>query len=231
MYKIQTLNKISSAGLAQLGPNYKISDDEAAPDGIILRSFKMHDMELPKSLLSVARAGAGVNNIPIEKCTDAGVVVFNTPGANANAVKELIICGLMLAARKVWQGINWAQSLKGQEDVAGLRARLAQRRAGLLDGAAARGGPLVGAGGGGHRGDPDAAQVHVEFLGRHLSQGGPHALAVLDLAREDRDHAGFGEVEPGGQHGVGGEGGRQRGSAGRRGRWPRMGNRGSRRHG
>ena len=87
----------------------------------------------------------------------------------------------------------------------GLRARLAQRRAGLLDGAAARGGPLVGAGGGAHRGDPDAPQVHVELLGRDLGQRGPHALAVLDLAGEDRDHAGAGEVEPGGQDGVGGE--------------------------
>ena len=103
-----------------MGQGYAVSDDETSPDAIILRSFKMHDMQLPAGLLCVARAGAGVNNIPIDKCTEAGVVVFNTPGANANAVKELLIAGLVLSARKVWQGINWAQGLKGKEDVAGL---------------------------------------------------------------------------------------------------------------
>jgi len=120
MYKIQTLNKISQAGLGQLDAKYTVSDDAKDPDAIILRSFKMHGMELPETLLSVARAGAGVNNIPIDKCTECGVVVFNTPGANANAVKELVICSLFLAARKIWQGINWAQELKGQDDVPGL---------------------------------------------------------------------------------------------------------------
>ncbi|MCL2703564.1 MAG: 3-phosphoglycerate dehydrogenase [Defluviitaleaceae bacterium] len=120
MFKIQTLNKISATGLAQLGEGFTISDNEANPDAIILRSFKMHDMELPGGLLAVARAGAGVNNIPIDKCSEKGIVVFNTPGANANAVKELVICGLMLSSRKVWQGINWAQTLKGKEDVPAL---------------------------------------------------------------------------------------------------------------
>jgi D-3-phosphoglycerate dehydrogenase len=120
MFKIRTLNKISKTGLNELGAGYAVSDDEASPEAIILRSFKMHEMELPESLLCVARAGAGTNNIPIDKCTEKGIVVFNTPGANANAVKELVIAGLLLSARKIYQGINWAQGLQGQDDVAGL---------------------------------------------------------------------------------------------------------------
>ena len=87
MFNILTLNKIAACGLDKLGANYAVTDNEQADaDGIILRSFKMHDMELPKSLKAVARAGAGTNNIPIDKCTEKGIVVFNTPGANANAV-------------------------------------------------------------------------------------------------------------------------------------------------
>ncbi len=116
MYQIQTLNKISKKGLGRLGENYTCADEIANPDGIILRSFKMHDMELPKSLRAVARAGAGVNNIPIDKCTEEGVVVFNTPGANANAVKELVLAGLFLASRGVVQGIQWAKTLIGEGD-------------------------------------------------------------------------------------------------------------------
>lgn len=116
MYKIQTLNKISKKGLAVLGNNYSCADEMTEPDGIILRSFKMHDTELPQSLRAVARAGAGVNNIPIDKCTDAGIVVFNTPGANANAVKELVIAALFMASRKIVQGIEWTKALKGKGD-------------------------------------------------------------------------------------------------------------------
>ena len=107
MFNIQTLNKISKKGLSVLDANYNIADEMENPDGIILRSFKMHDMELPDSLRAVARAGAGVNNIPIDKCTEKGVVVFNTPGANANAVKELVLAGLFLASRKIVDGIQW----------------------------------------------------------------------------------------------------------------------------
>ena len=118
MYKIKTLNKISKKGLGIIGKNYEISDDCENPDGIILRSFKMHDMELPESLRAVARAGAGVNNIPLDKCSEKGIVVFNTPGANANAVKELVICSLLLSSRKVVQGINWAKTLKDEGDQA-----------------------------------------------------------------------------------------------------------------
>ena len=119
MFKILTLNKISKTGLCHLPEsNYEITSECANPDGIILRSFAMHDMELPGSLLAVARAGAGVNNIPIDKCSEKGIVVFNTPGANANAVKELVICGLILSSRKIYDGIVWCQGLIGAEGVA-----------------------------------------------------------------------------------------------------------------
>ena len=121
MYKIATLNKISDTGLSVLDKNkFAISSDEQNPDGAILRSFSMHEMELPSSLKCVARAGAGVNNIPLDKCSEKGIVVFNTPGANANAVKELVIAGLLLSSRKISQGITWAQTLKGQDGVAAL---------------------------------------------------------------------------------------------------------------
>lgn len=119
MYDILTLNKIANCGLDQLNKDkYNITDDaNANADGIILRSFAMHDMELPEKLLAVARAGAGTNNIPIDKCSDKGIVVFNTPGANANAVKELVIAGLFMASRKITDGIAWANTLTG-DDVA-----------------------------------------------------------------------------------------------------------------
>lgn len=118
MYDILTLNKISEVGLAQLTSDYKVSDDCKNPDGILLRSFKMHDMELPENLKAVARCGAGVNNIPLDKCAEKGIVVFNTPGANANAVKELVLTGLLISSRKIVDGCNWAQGLKGTEGVA-----------------------------------------------------------------------------------------------------------------
>ena len=119
MFNILTLNKIAACGIECLDADkFTVTDDAAADaDGIILRSFSMHDMELPKSLKAVARAGAGTNNIPIDKCTDNGIVVFNSPGANANAVKELVIAGLLLASRDVIGGIKWANTLTG-DDVA-----------------------------------------------------------------------------------------------------------------
>ena len=115
MFKIQTLNKIDPDGLS-LFPldNYEIASEIPNPDAIVLRSFKMHDMELPSSLKAVARAGAGVNNIPISKCTEKGIVVFNTPGANANGVKELVIAGLLLTSRDITDAVMWAKSLTGQ---------------------------------------------------------------------------------------------------------------------
>lgn len=111
MYKIATLNKISPVGLARFTSQYSISDDVSCSSGILVRSQDMHEMDLDKNLLAIARAGAGVNNIPLDKCADQGVVVFNTPGANANAVKELVLAGLLLTARNIPAGIAWAASL------------------------------------------------------------------------------------------------------------------------
>lgn len=116
MFDILTLNKIAKIGLDKLGDNFTVTDEVKNPDGIMLRSFAMHDMELPESLKAVARAGAGTNNIPIDKCSEKGIVVFNTPGANANAVKELAIGALFLASRDVVGGIKWAETLKEEGD-------------------------------------------------------------------------------------------------------------------
>lgn len=116
MYTIQTLNKISETGTKLFGDQYTLTDTNESVDAILVRSAKMHDMELASSVKAIARAGAGVNNIPIEKYAEQGIVVFNTPGANANAVKELVIAGLLLSSRKVVEGINWAKTLT--EDVA-----------------------------------------------------------------------------------------------------------------
>jgi len=117
MYKIQTLNKIDPEGL-QVFPatNYEISGDITEPDAIVLRSFSMHEMEIPQSVKAIARAGAGVNNIPIPKCTEKGIVVFNTPGANANGVKELVIAALLLASRDLIGGVQWAKTLVDEGD-------------------------------------------------------------------------------------------------------------------
>ena len=111
---ILTLNKIAACGTDRLGGGYTVGDAVENPAGVLVRSAAMHEMAFPESLLAVARAGAGVNNIPLDRCSDAGIVVFNTPGANANAVKELVIAGLLLASRKVVPGIEWARTLKGQ---------------------------------------------------------------------------------------------------------------------
>lgn len=118
MYKIKTLNSISPIIHDVLSANqYMISDAEPNPEGILVRSAAMHDMVMPESLLAIARAGAGVNNIPLDKCTDQGIVVFNTPGANANAVAELVMAGLLLSSRDISGGIAWAKELKGKEGV------------------------------------------------------------------------------------------------------------------
>lgn len=115
MFQIKTLNKIDTKGLSLLGDNYSVIEDGDA-DGIILRSFKMHDYPLNPNLKAVARAGAGTNNVPVEKCAENGIVVFNTPGANANGVKELVIAGLLLASRDVVAAANWTQTLDGKGD-------------------------------------------------------------------------------------------------------------------
>ena len=116
MYNVKTLNKISAVGLNRLGANYTCGDDVENPQAILVRSASMHEMEMPESLLAIARAGAGVNNIPLDKCSELGIVVFNTPGANANAVKELVLAGLLLGSRKITDGIEWAKTLKGNCD-------------------------------------------------------------------------------------------------------------------
>ena len=113
MHKILCLNKISPIGTDRLGANYEFSTEMPDPEGILVRSAAMHDMELPENLLAIARAGAGVNNIPIPKCSEKGIVVFNTPGANANAVKELVLAALFMTSRKIVPAIDWAKTLKG----------------------------------------------------------------------------------------------------------------------
>lgn len=119
MYNVLTLNKIAAVGTSRLGDSYTCGDDVQNPDAILVRSAAMHDMEFGENLLAIARAGAGTNNIPKDKCADQGIVVFNTPGANANAVKELVLAGLLLSSRKVVEGIDWAKTLKGTGDEMG----------------------------------------------------------------------------------------------------------------
>ena len=117
MYNILTLNKISSTGIRNFSSEYKCADDIQNPDAILVRSASMHEMEFSENTLAIARAGAGVNNIPLEKCASEGIVVFNTPGANANAVKELVLCGLLLASRKIIPSIEWVKAtLRGDEN-------------------------------------------------------------------------------------------------------------------
>ena len=118
MYKYHCLNPISHVGLDQLDENYVNTDTAEDADAILVRSAKMHDMEFGKNLKVIARAGAGVNNIPLERCADEGIVVFNTPGANANGVKELAIAGMLLAARDIIGGINWVQEYEEDGDIA-----------------------------------------------------------------------------------------------------------------
>ncbi len=115
MFKIQTLNKISPEGLKKLPmDDYEIASEFNTPDAILVRSAKMHDMQIPSSVRAIGRAGAGVNNIPIELCTEMGIVVFNTPGANANAVKELVVAAMLLSSRNLVQGINWTKALANE---------------------------------------------------------------------------------------------------------------------
>lgn len=118
MYQYACLNAISPVGLARFNENYKKTEDLAQADAVLVRSANMHETEIPDNILGIARAGAGVNNIPLEKCAERGIVVFNTPGANANGVKELVFAGMLLAARDVVGGINWAAAQAGNENVA-----------------------------------------------------------------------------------------------------------------
>lgn len=117
MYNIKLMNKISPVGTNLFNDQYQVGEDVEKEDGILVRSASLHDYDFPPTLKAIARAGAGVNNIPIEKCSEQGIVVFNTPGANANAVKELVLCALLLSSRQIVEGIDWVKTLKGQKDI------------------------------------------------------------------------------------------------------------------
>ena len=151
MYKVHYLNKISPKGTELWTEDYQQTDNIGEAEGILVRSASMHDMTMPASLLAIARAGAGVNNIPLTSCADQGIVVFNTPGANANSVMELAICGMLLACRDIVGGINWVQSIKESPDVAKLVEKgksqfagheIRDKRLGVI-GLGAIGGPLA----------------------------------------------------------------------------------------
>lgn len=116
--KYTCLNPIASVGLEQFTEGYEKTEKMEDADAVLVRSAAMHDLELPDGLYAVARAGAGVNNIPLDKCAEKGIVVFNTPGANANGVKELVIAGMLLASRDIIGGVEWAKSEAGSEDIA-----------------------------------------------------------------------------------------------------------------
>ena len=153
MYQVHYLNSISPKGTAILTENYEKTENLADAQAVLLRSASMHEMELPNELLAVARAGAGVNNIPLQRCAEEGIVVFNTPGANANSVMELALCGLLLGSRDIIGGINWVQSIKDSGDVAKKVEKgkgqfagheIAGKRLGVI-GLGAIGGPLANA--------------------------------------------------------------------------------------
>ena len=153
MYNVHYLNKISPKGTALWTDNYEKTENMENAEAVLVRSASMHDMTLPENLLAVARAGAGVNNIPLTSCADQGIVVFNTPGANANGVMELALCGMLLACRDIVGGINWVQSIKSSPDVAKLVEKgksqfagfeIAGKRLGVI-GLGAIGGPLANA--------------------------------------------------------------------------------------
>ena len=135
MYQIHALNAISPKGTALLTSDYALTDKAEQADGILVRSASMHEMTMPENLLAIARAGAGVNNIPLTSCADRGIVVFNTPGANANSVMELALCGMLLGSRDIVGGINWVQSLKDSPDV----AKLVEKGKGQFAGSEIRG--------------------------------------------------------------------------------------------
>ena len=140
MYKIQTLNSISPIIHEVLSADmYTVSPEEPTPDAVLVRSANMHEMNLPDSLLAIARAGAGVNNIPIDKCSQQGIVVFNTPGANANAVAELVMAGLLLASRDIAGGIGWVRENKDAQDL----GKLAEKKKSQFVGPELRGKKLA----------------------------------------------------------------------------------------
>ena len=153
MYKIHYLNKISEKGTALWTEDYALGAEAKEADAMLVRSASLHEMEMPESLLAIGRAGAGVNNIPLTSCADEGIVVFNTPGANANSVMELALCGMLLACRYIVGGINWVQSVKDSPDIAKLVEKgksqfagheIRDKKLGVI-GLGAIGGPLANA--------------------------------------------------------------------------------------
>lgn len=131
MYAVQTLNKISPKGIERLPTDqFAVGDEVEAPDALLLRSADLHSVEIPESVKAIARAGAGVNNIPVDTCSERGIVVFNTPGANANSVKELVMAGLLLASRSIYDGIAWSREHAGEADLAKLVEKEKKRFAG-----------------------------------------------------------------------------------------------------
>lgn len=130
MYKYHCLNPISPVGIERFSEDYEKTGSMEEADAVLVRSANMHEMELPENLKTVARAGAGVNNIPLDECSDKGIVVFNTPGANANGVKELVIAGMLLASRDIVSGINWVQTMKDEENLSKLAEKQKKAYAG-----------------------------------------------------------------------------------------------------
>ena len=130
MFQYTCLNPISHVGLDLLTDDYKKTDDINAAEAVLVRSASMHEMDLPENLTAVARAGAGVNNMPLDKCAEQGIVVFNTPGANANGVKELVIAGMLFAARDIRGGMEWVLSEEGNADIAKLAEKQKKNFAG-----------------------------------------------------------------------------------------------------
>ncbi|HIU24021.1 MAG TPA: 3-phosphoglycerate dehydrogenase [Candidatus Coprovicinus avistercoris] len=127
MFKVHCMNNISKVGTNRLGDRYEFTSELADANAILVRSARLHDIELPKELLAIARAGAGVNNIPLDRCAESGIVVFNTPGANANAVKELVLCGMLLACRDIIGGIDWVRANSDDPEV-GKKAEKAKKQ-------------------------------------------------------------------------------------------------------
>ena len=128
MFKYACLNNISEKGLEKFTPDYERSDDPAQAQGLLVRSASMHDMEFSPELLAIARAGAGVNNIPLDRCAKQGIVVFNTPGANANGVKEMVLAGMLLASRDIVEGVDWVRANWNKKKRRNTRARSLRAR-------------------------------------------------------------------------------------------------------
>ena len=184
MYNILTLNNISEAGLGQLDPaKYTVGADIAEPDAILVRSAKMHDMQFAPNTLAIARAGAGTNNVPVERCAEEGIVVFNTPGANANAVKELVLCALFLTSRKIIPGIEFANSLKGKGDECG---KLVEKGKSAFAGPEIKGKKLgvIGLGAIGVKVANSARNLGMEVLGYDPYLSVDHASSLDDIFTE-----------------------------------------------